>query len=80
MVYSLLHGDLPTAVHFNAVALVALPLLGWAWAAWALARWRGSRVPSFLHHRWAPAVTLAVVLVWFVVRNIPFEPFTALRV
>lgn len=76
MVYSLLHGDLVAAVQFNAVALVALPLLGWAWVAWVL----GRRRPAFTHYRWAPAVTLAVMLLWFVVRNIPVEPFTALRV
>jgi len=31
MIYSLLHGDLIAAVQFNAVALIALPLLLWTW-------------------------------------------------
>jgi len=80
MVYSLLHGDLVAAVQFNAVALVALPLMLWAWVAWVLARRRGHRRPVFLRYRWAPAAILAVMLAWFVVRNIPIEPFTSLRV
>ena len=86
MLYSLLHGDLGAAVHFNAVALVALPLLVGAWAAWALARWRGTPMRSWQHVRWglwpsrAPLVAGIVLALWLVVRNIPVEPFTWLRV
>ena len=80
MIYSLLHGDPAAAAHYNAVALAALPLLALAWATWTLGRWRGRPVRSWQHWRWAPAVTLVIVAVWFVVRNIPVAPFTALRV
>ena len=86
MIDSLLHGDLGAAVHFNAVALVALPLLVGAWAVWAMARWRGTPVRSWQHVRcglWkfrAPLVAGIFLAVWSVVRNIPVEPFTWLRV
>jgi hypothetical protein len=40
----------------------------------------GRRIRSWQHHRWSAAVTLSLVLAWFVVRNIPFAPFTALYV
>lgn len=80
MVYSLLHGDLAAAAQFNAVALLALPLLVLAWITWTAGRWRGRPVRSWQHWRWAPTVTLVVAAAWFVVRNIPVEPFTALRV
>jgi hypothetical protein len=80
MLYSLLHGELRTALRYNAAALPALPLLFWAWTAWVLARWRGRRVPAFMRYRWVPVVALAAVLMWFVVRNVPIEPFTVLRV
>lgn len=85
MVYSLLHGDLGAAVHFNAVALVALPLLAGAWVAWALARWRGRPLRCWqqrydLRKSRAPLVAGIVLAVWLVVRNIPVEPFTSLRV
>lgn len=80
MLYSLMHGDLAAAVRYNALALVALVLLFWAYLAWAYGRVSGRRVCSWQHHRWTPVVTLTLVSVWFVVRNIPFAPFTALRV
>jgi hypothetical protein len=80
MIYSLLHGDLPAALHYNAVALVALPLLVLAWATWVRGRWRGRPVQSWQQWRWAPSVALVVTVIWFVVRNIPVEPFTSLYV
>lgn len=80
MIYSLLHGDLAAALRYNAVAMIALPLLVLAWVTWTRGRWRGRPVRSWQHWRWAPMVTLVVVVGWFVVRNIPVEPFTALRV
>jgi hypothetical protein len=79
VVYSLLHADLGAAVRFNALALVALPLLVWAWVAWTRGRWRGRRVSSWQDRRWAPMITLVVTVGWFVVRNIPVAPFTSLR-
>jgi hypothetical protein len=78
MMYSLLHGDLGAAVHFNAVALAALPVLVGLWGAWLFARWRGRRLRAW--PRWAVVLVLAVVLAWFVARNIPVAPFTALHV
>lgn len=80
MLYSLLHGDLGAAVGFNALGLVALVLLVWSYGAWSYGRLRGRMVPSWQHHRWAPPVTLALVSVWFLLRNLPFEPFSALHV
>jgi Protein of unknown function (DUF2752) len=80
MVYSLMHGDVGAAVHYNAVALVVLPLLALALATWAIGRWRGREVRSWQHWRWTPAVTLVVFTVWFVIRNLPFEPFRSLKV
>ncbi|WP_199435101.1 DUF2752 domain-containing protein [Qaidamihabitans albus] len=80
MLYSLLHGDLPAALRYNAVTVVVLGLLAWSFAAWTTGRWRGRWVRSWLHWRWTPAVAGVVLAVWFVVRNLPFAPFTALYV
>ncbi|MBO0679458.1 DUF2752 domain-containing protein [Mycolicibacterium sp. S2-37] len=80
MIYSLLHLDVASALRYNAVAMVALLLLAWAYGAWVYGRITGRRIGSWQHHRWAAAGTLAVVTVWFVVRNLPFEPFRSLYI
>nr|WP_234791385.1 DUF2752 domain-containing protein [Mycolicibacterium fortuitum] len=80
MIYSVLHGDLLAALRFNAVGLIALGLLVWAYLAWTYGRMRGRRIVSWQHHRCAAMVTLVVTVVWFIIRNLPLDPFTALRV
>jgi len=80
MLYSLLHGNLLAAARFNALGLVAVGLLVWAYLTWTYGRLVGRRIRSWQHRRWAAVVALSLVLVWFVVRNLPFAPFTALFV
>lgn len=80
MLYSLLHGDLSAAVKFNALGVVAVVLLVWAYAAWTYGRLGRRQVWSWQHHRWSLPVALALVLVWFMVRNLGFGPFPALYV
>jgi hypothetical protein len=80
MLYSLLHGDVLAAVKFNALALVALVVLVLAFATWTFGRVVGRRIRSWPRYRWSAAVTLVVVSLWFVVRNLPFAPFTGLYV
>jgi hypothetical protein len=80
MLYCLLHGNLSGAIRFNAMGLIAVVLLIWAYLAWSYGRVAGRRIWSWQHHRWAAPVLLAVVLAWFVVRNLGFGPFTALYV
>lgn len=80
MLYSLMHGNLLAAARFNALGLVAVVLLVWAYLAWTYGRLVGRRIGSWQHRRWAAVVALSLVLAWFVVRNLPFAPFTALFV
>jgi hypothetical protein len=80
MLYSVLHGDLAAAVKFNALALAALILLVVAFATWTYGRVVGRRIRSWQHYRWSAAVTIALVSMWFVLRNLPFAPFTGLYV
>ena len=80
MLYSLLHGDVPAAVRYNALGFVAVLLLLWAFGTWTYGRIVGRKIVSWQHHRWAAAVALVLVSVWFVVRNLPFAPFTGLFV
>ena len=80
MLYSLMHGDVIAALHFNAAAVLALPLLLWAYVSWVRERVTGKTVTSWQHKRWAPIIALAVVCIWFVIRNVPITPFTVLHV
>ncbi len=80
MVYSLMHGDLGAAAHYNAVGLVALVLLAWSFTAWCVRLWTGRRWRTWQHFRYSSILVLIVAVAWFVIRNIPVAPFTALRV
>jgi hypothetical protein len=80
MLYCLLHGNLLEAVRFNAAGLVALVFLAWAYTAWTYGRLAGRRMRSWQDFRWSAPITLALVLTWFVVRNLGFGPFPALYV
>ncbi|MFP4634931.1 MAG: DUF2752 domain-containing protein [Nitriliruptoraceae bacterium] len=73
-VYALLQGDLPSALDHNALAvLLTLPLLGVAWALWLSAGlgWRAK--PPTLTPRTTYGL-LAVIMVFWIVRNLPVEP------
>ena len=80
MLYSLMHGHLAAAARFNALGLVALVLLVWTYAAWTYRRVTGRRIRGWQHRRWSAMVTMLLVAAWFVVRNIPFPPFSGLFV
>lgn len=80
MVYSLMHGNLLAAARFNALGLAAVVLLVWTYFSWTYGCLVGRRIRSWQHGRWAAIVTLSLVLAWFVVRNIPVAPFSALHV
>lgn len=78
--YSLLHGDLPAALHYNAFGVVAVVLLLIAFATYTIGLWRGRPVRSWQNWRYTPMVALVATVIWFVIRNLPFAPFSALKV
>ena len=80
MIYSLLHGDLRSALSYNAVGVALLVLLAWSYIAWSMRRITGRRVPRWETLRWAPVALGGLSAVWLVVRNLPFAPFNALAV
>jgi hypothetical protein len=80
MLYSLLHGNIAAALHYNAVSFVAVLLFVWSMVAWAVGRMRGRASNTWLHRRWTSVAFAVVFVVWFVVRNLPFAPFTNLFV
>jgi len=80
MIYSLLHLDVPGAMRFNALGMVAVLLLLWAYGVWVYGALAGRQVRSWQHLRWSAPVALVLTLAWFVVRNLEFGPFPALYV
>ena len=80
MIYSLVHGDLRSALTYNAVGVVMLILLAWSYTAWSTRRITGRRIPRWETLRWAPVTIGGICAVWLVVRNLPFAPFDALAV
>lgn len=80
MLQSLVRGDLGAALHYNAVGLLAVVVLVWSYAVWVASRLGARSVPRWQEWRWAPAVTLAIVAVWWVVRLVPVGPLRSLQV
>lgn len=80
MIYSLLHGDFGAAIHYNFLALIAIGLLLWSYVAWIRSRRLGRPVPDWRRFRWSSMTVLVAVVGWFIIRNIPFAPFTSLNV
>lgn len=81
--FYLLNGNLPEAARNHAVAVFAAPFLVWMYLAWALPRvaprmrWRLPRLNL------TPGVLSGFLIAWavfWVVRNLPWEPFTYLYV
>lgn len=77
---ALLHLDLPGALAYNALAVLALTGLMAAFVTWTRGRIRGYAPRQWHHYRYAPLIILVVTLGWLAVRNIPIAPLTALRV
>ncbi|MDN5765062.1 MAG: DUF2752 domain-containing protein [Humibacillus sp.] len=80
MLFCLLHGDVVSAAHYNALALLALPLLLWSYFAWVWSRARRRPLPRWQDWRWSPALAAGLLALWFVARMLPMEPFATLRV
>jgi hypothetical protein len=74
---ALLHGDLARALRMNGLLVLSLPLL-LAWAGLAL--WRGFRYgrPPAELPRHTATVALVVLLLFAVLRNLPWWPFVLL--
>lgn len=78
MVWYLLHGDLVQAARHHPPALLAVPFLGYAWLRW-FARGAGRRLPVIPYPRWLLLAYAASWLIFTVVRNLPWPPFTWLH-
>lgn len=76
--HALLHGDIKTAFDFNPLMVVSLPYLMYSFYVYCSSSVLGRRVQSvFIRSSWIMSY-LAVVLVFWVLRNLPCPPFTVL--
>ncbi len=78
--YSLMHGDVPAALGYNALAVAVVVLFAASFVTYTAGLWRGRKFRSWYDVRWVPTALVAITLVWFVIRNLPFAPFTSLKV
>lgn len=70
----ILNGHFYAGFRMNPLAVVSLPFLLAALAVILLRLWRGRPVPSL--PLWLPWVALAVIVLFMVARNLPWEPFS----
>ncbi|WP_326828419.1 DUF2752 domain-containing protein [Streptosporangium sp. NBC_01810] len=84
-VHALVHGDPVTALGLNPLVTLMIPVLVVLWGRWALRAWRGARSggessgPSVAKSI-RPAYVwlfLALMIVFWIVRNLPFGEFLA---
>jgi hypothetical protein len=76
--HALLHGDLAQAAAYNLLFLLVLPVLV-VWVArlwWSLLT--GRPMPAWRLSPWAYRLLLVVLFAFWILRNLPFPPFTLL--
>ncbi|WP_283133540.1 DUF2752 domain-containing protein [Rhizohabitans arisaemae] len=76
-IHALAQLDVPAALGLNPLMVLTVPFLLFWWGRWTLRSWQGRPVRTTLAH---PAVIwgfLALVIVFWVVRNLPFGEFLA---
>ena len=76
-IHSLLHGDLASALHFNALLVLALPFLVWLGFNWLRAS-RGTAAPNTGPRPVWFWLFFGTVMAFGVLRNLPFAPFSHL--
>jgi hypothetical protein len=69
-IHALTHGDVATAVSLNVLTVAGVGLLVVLWARWARRRWRGEPRTT-VAPAWSLYLLLAVVVVFWVARNLP---------
>lgn len=69
-VHALVHLDVPTALSMNVLVTAFVPLLVLWWGRWVYRQWTG-RPRRWLAPAWVLWTLLAVVLAFWVLRNVP---------
>ncbi len=75
-IHSFLHGRFGEVVAYNFLIFPAALLILYHYTHRWLNRFRGWKLPDILYMKNTPWVILAVVIVFWVARNIPVKPFS----
>lgn len=78
--HALFHGDVLTALHFNALLPVYALIFGYLFIAMFLIAVRGRGLSFKIFPPYALWIFLAVSIVFGIVRNLPFYPFNLLAI
>ena len=76
--HQLLHGNLVGALGYNPYTILALPIIGFAFLSALVAATWGKRLPSIFVRPALIWALLAAVMAFWVLRNVPVYPFSAL--
>ncbi|MEU6997795.1 DUF2752 domain-containing protein [Nonomuraea sp. NPDC046570] len=76
-IHALAHLDPLAALGLNPLAVVMLPFLLFWWGRWLVTAWQGRPRRTTLAHPAYIWAFFAVVIVYWVVRNLPFGAFLA---
>lgn len=77
-VHALLHLDFEQALAWNPLFAVTLPFLLFGLTRFFMQLWTGKRPPpSRWWPRWGTRALLAVIIAFWILRNIPCEPFSS---
>ncbi|MCL5037758.1 MAG: DUF2752 domain-containing protein [Chloroflexi bacterium] len=75
-IYQLLHCNLRSAFGLNPLMVLSLPFLGYALVSWILAVLRKRPLPTFFVPSSWIWLILIIILMFWILRNLPFYPFT----
>lgn len=78
--HALFHGELLTALHFNALLPVYTLILGYLFTAMFLFAVRGRGLSFKIFPPYALWIFLAVSVIFGIIRNLPFYPFNLLSI
>ena len=73
---ALLRGHVGTALGYNVLWVALIPLVVWAWVTELRGGWATSRHP--FRRRWFGIALVVVAVLFAVVRNLPWAPWSAL--
>ena len=79
VVYSLIHGDIITALRCNILTVLFIPLLAYSFLAFCVNTYSNKQVlKQIIYNPLSTKIIVIAVIVFWVLRNIPFVPFSYL--